>query len=376
MNKWVNIALVSVLLVVSIVNGVLYFQQSAKLNDTISQLDQLEGTVSGYGADISGLQGNVSTLEGGFAGLQNDLTILDDSFAGLQTDVANLDSGVTALQGSLLTLDGNFSALQGDFSLLEGDFSTLEVGVSALEGDFSILSSNFSGIESSVSTLESGVAALGEDVSALEAYDQAVINVAAMLEPSTVMLIADLGGGMFGAGSGVIVSSDGWVLTNWHVLFGAQDILVVFSDGTVYDGVMPHTEHDFFDLAMVKIDSNQNDFIPATLGSSDNVTVGEAVLAIGFPQSFTLDIPLTVSQGIVSATRIAFFDGMEYIQTDAATNPGNSGGPLVNLKGEVIGLNNWKFYLGMVGGERVFAEGLNFALPIDYAKSFIAGVIS
>ncbi|MFC1846751.1 trypsin-like peptidase domain-containing protein [Chloroflexota bacterium] len=389
MNKWVNIAVVSVLLVATIINGVLYFQESGKLNDTREELTTLEGVVSAFGVDISSLQGDVSTLEGGFAGLQTDVATLEGGFAGLQTDVATLEGGfaglqtdvatleggVSTLQGSVLTLEGGFTTLQGDFSTLSDGFSTLEDGVAAMEGNVAALGSDVSSLEGSIATLDGGVAALEDDVSALEARDQAVINVAAMLEPSVVMLLVDLGGGMFGAGSGVVISNDGWILTNWHVVTGALDIMIFLSDGTSYNSVMPHVEHLFLDLAMVKIDSSRTDFTAAALGSSADVTVGEEVLTFGYPYSFDLGIPVTVTRGIISAPRIAWFDSMEYIQTDAALGPGNSGGPLVNLQGEVIGLNNWKFYLGMVDGERVFAEGLNFAIPIDYAKSFIDSVI-
>ncbi len=376
MNKWLNIGLVSVLLVVSIFNGVMYFQQSSKLNDTQSQLEILEDTIYGFGADISDLQGNVSSLEGGFTELQGNLSTLEDDFSGLQTDVSNLDSDLTTVQGSVLTLEGGFTILQGDLSTLEGSFSTLEAGVATVENDLTALGGNVSSLEGSVATLDGSVAALGNDVSALEAYDQAVMNVTAMLEPSIVMFVVDLGGGMYGGGSGVIVSEDGWVLTNLHVVDGAESIMIIFSDGSFYEGEMPYIGHSSLDIAMVKINSSRTDFAAATLGSSADVTIGEGVLTMGYPQPFMLDIPLSVSSGVVSAVRYLWLDGQEYIQTDAATNPGNSGGPLVNLRGEVIGLNNWKHYLGdLDSGERVFSEGLNFAIPIDYAAGFVASVI-
>ncbi len=369
MNKWVSIGVVVVLLSATITNGVLYFQESGKLNDTRSQLTALEGVVSGLGEDLSTLQGDLSSLEGGFSDLQADFTNLEGNLTGLQTDVSNLDSDVTALQGSVLTLEGGLTGLQGDLSTLADGFSTLEGGVSLLESDVAALGGNVSSLEGSVATLNSGVAAL-------EAQSQAVINTAAMLEPSVVMIIVNLGGGMVTGGSGVIVSNDGWVLTNWHVLDGALDIIIVFSDGTFYDGVLPYVDQGYFDLAMVKINSSRTDFVAATLGSSADITIGEAVLTMGYPQLFMLDLPLSVAQGVVSAVRVFWLDGQEYIQTDAATNPGNSGGPLVNLKGEVIGINTWKYYLGELDtGERVFSEGLNFAIPIDTARDFVANVL-
>ena len=115
----------------------------------------------------------------------------------------------------------------------------------------------------------------------------------------------------------------------------------------------------------MKIDSRRTDFSDAVLGSSADVTVGEEVVVIGY----ALGLPgqATFTRGIVSAVRIDDFDGLEYIQTDAAINPGNSGGALVNLKGEVIGINTWIFVGEAIGS-------LGFAIPIDEAKPFIVEV--
>ncbi|NOZ63958.1 MAG: DegQ family serine endoprotease [Caldiserica bacterium] len=162
-----------------------------------------------------------------------------------------------------------------------------------------------------------------------------------------------------GLGSGVIVSSDGVILTNNHVVGDADKIRVTLYDGREFKaevkGKDPKT-----DLAVIKIKGRNLPY--AKLGDSDKIKVGEIVLAIGNP----FGLKSTVTQGIISAkgrsdVGIATYEN--FIQTDAAINPGNSGGPLVNLKGEVIGINTAIFTRS--GGYM----GVGFAIPINMAKS-------
>ena len=371
-RNWVTIIVVVALVAMTITNSVLYFQQNGKLSEAQSKLNimeynynAMEGNVSSLSSDVSSLEGDLSTLE---TNLGNDISTLENGITGLQGDVSNLSGNVSGLQSGLSSLEGDVSDVESGLNSLTGDFSALNSDFNALEGNVSDLQGDVSGLEGNVSSLEGAV-------SDLESYDQAMINVASMIEPSIVMIVADLGGGWFGSGTGVIVSSDGWILTNWHVLDGAQEIIIVLSTGETFDGVMPYEEHNYLDLAMVKIDSARNNFVPATLGSSSDTSVGEDVIAVGFPYSFNMGSPVTFTRGVVSAFRIDWMDGFEYIQTDASINPGNSGGALVNFNGEVIGINTWKYYLATVDSERLFAEGLNFAIPIDDAISFLEDVI-
>jgi serine protease Do len=157
-----------------------------------------------------------------------------------------------------------------------------------------------------------------------------------------------------GHGSGFIVSADGVVLTNAHVVANAAEVTVKLTDRREFKakviGSDPQT-----DVAILKIDAGN---LPTVkLGESDNVRVGEWVVAIGSPFGFEN----TVTSGIVSAKARALPDGtyVPFIQTDAAVNPGNSGGPLFNLKGEVIGINSQIY--SSTGGY----QGLSFAIPID-----------
>jgi S1-C subfamily serine protease len=163
------------------------------------------------------------------------------------------------------------------------------------------------------------------------------------------------------------------MLTNAHVLQGARTIEVILMNGTTYAATVIASDAGR-DLAIVEVISNRTDFPEAVLGLSTNITVGEGVVAIGYPLWPELEGQATFTKGIVSAIRnIDLYSGIstKYIQTDTAINLGNSGGPLVNLTGEVIGINTWTIRL--YGGE--IWEGLGFAIPIDDAKLFIQDTI-
>ena len=354
MNKWVVIPIVIILAVGTVTNGVFYLQESSKLKDTQSQLVAL-------GEDVSTLEGDVSTLEGGVSTLEGDFSTLEGGVSALEGNVSTLEGGVSALEG-------NVSSLGGDVSVLEGDVSTLGGNVSELEGDVSALGGNVATLEGGVSALEGDVATLEDGVSALAAHDRAVLDVVAMVAPSVVRIETDVG-----SGSGVIITNTGWVLTNEHVLEGSSSVDITLMSGETYAGGEIWW-HEFLDIAIIKIDSTRTDFPEAVLGSSADVTIGEEVVAIGY----ALGLPgqATFTTGIVSAVRIV--DSLEWIQTDAAVNGGNSGGPLVNLKGEVIGINTWGaldlYLIEDIPWIINRAQNLNFAVPIDDTQPFPAEV--
>jgi serine protease Do len=167
------------------------------------------------------------------------------------------------------------------------------------------------------------------------------------------------------SGSGVIISSDGYILTNNHVIDSAQQIQVIFADGSQQDATLVGTDQ-YSDLAVLKISGS----LPAVaiLGNSDALNPGETVIAIGSPLG---DFKNTVTVGVVSATGRSIDTGSGYsidglIQTDAAINQGNSGGPLVNLAGEVVAINT---LIIRSSGSGTVAEGLGFAIPINTARA-------
>ena len=167
-----------------------------------------------------------------------------------------------------------------------------------------------------------------------------------------------------GLGSGVVVNADGTILTNFHVVEGADKITVLMSDNKSFVAKIVGTDQPS-DLAVLKIDAENLPFL--TLGNSDNVRVGDIVLAIGNP----LGIGQTVTAGIISAKgrRTGLSDGSfeDFLQTDAPINRGNSGGALVNLNGELIGINSQILSGGSSGGN----IGIGFSIPSNMAKSVL-----
>lgn len=166
-----------------------------------------------------------------------------------------------------------------------------------------------------------------------------------------------------GAGSGVIVSADGTILTNAHVVDGADKITVLLSDNKTFEAKLIGTDKPS-DLAVLKIEAQNMPYL--TLGNSDNVRVGDIVLAIGNP----LNIGQSVTAGIISAKgrRTGLSDGQsfeDFLQTDAPINRGNSGGALVNLNSELIGINSQILSGGPSGGN----IGIGFSIPSNMAKS-------
>ncbi|MCC6544047.1 MAG: DegQ family serine endoprotease [Nitrospirae bacterium] len=166
-------------------------------------------------------------------------------------------------------------------------------------------------------------------------------------------------------GSGVIVTDDGYIVTNNHVVEGADEIKVVLSDRKEYVGKVVGADPKT-DLAIVKIKASD---LPAIVwGDSDNIEVGEFVLAIGSP----FGLNQTVTSGIISAkgrANVGIADYEDFIQTDAAINPGNSGGALVNIRGELIGINTAIFTRS--GGYM----GIGFAVPSNMAKSVMDSLV-
>ncbi|MCB1664182.1 MAG: trypsin-like peptidase domain-containing protein [Pseudomonadales bacterium] len=169
-------------------------------------------------------------------------------------------------------------------------------------------------------------------------------------------------------GSGVIVNNDGYVLTSLHVIEGAEDIEVRYGDNSSQTFISPARlvgSDTSTDLALLKIEGDDLPR-PIPIGSSDDVRVGDTVLAIGFP-SQELISQKSVSRGIVSALGIPQ-DGLpivDYIQTDAAINYGNSGGALINTRGELVGINS--FIYSQSGG----SDGIGFAVPINKAMGVV-----
>ena len=170
------------------------------------------------------------------------------------------------------------------------------------------------------------------------------------------------------SGSGFIITKDGYVVTNHHVVSNASSIKVTLYNGETYDATLIGSDSDY-DVAVLKI--NAEDLQPVTLGNSADVNVGDSVLAIGNPLG---ELTFSMSQGIVSSCNRAInVDGTPFnmIQVDCSINPGNSGGPLMNLYGEVVGIVSAKYS----SYSDTTVEGLGFAIPIGDVQAIITDIM-
>jgi S1-C subfamily serine protease len=161
--------------------------------------------------------------------------------------------------------------------------------------------------------------------------------------------------------SGTVLTNDGYILTNYHVIINANKITVITSDGIKYEAKVIGKDK-FSDIAVIKI--NTNNIIPAPFGDSLKSRAGDWAIAVGNP----LGLGNTVTFGIISSIdREVPMSNINFIQTDAAINPGNSGGPLANINGEIIGINS------AIAGR---AQGISFAIPINAAKEIAEQLIT
>ncbi len=205
-------------------------------------------------------------------------------------------------------------------------------------------------------------------VNAVEKVSKSLVNIA------SVRMMQDQLFRVFpvqGVGSGIIIDSRGHILTNNHVIDGTDRLRVTFGDSKQVSAKVVGTDEET-DLAVVRaeLNINSNDEItlqPANFGNSEDLKVGQIVMALGNP--FGLTGGPTVTAGIISSLNrnVQFDNGiLELVQTDAAINPGNSGGPLINTKGEVVAINTAKIPYG---------QGIGFAVPINTVKSILTDLV-
>jgi len=209
-----------------------------------------------------------------------------------------------------------------------------------------------------------------DDRALLDAYSRTVVSVVETVEPAVVSIAVGTRtggplGGRIGAASGVIITPDGYVLTNSHVVHDAAGLDVTLTDGRTFGAILVG-EDAATDLAVIRV--NASGLPAARLGVSATLQVGQLVIAIGNPLGFQS----TVSAGVVSAVGRAFRSTQgrlieNVIQTDVALNPGNSGGPLVDSRARVVGINTAVIAM---------AQGLSFAIPIDTAQWVVSQLLT
>ena len=213
-------------------------------------------------------------------------------------------------------------------------------------------------------------ASTSESMSVSEIYEQtskSVVEITSISSESTPFGQEEQAKGQ---GSGFVFDAEGHIVTNQHVVDGVQTVSVRFWDGSTYDGTVVGSDPST-DLAVVKVDAPANVLQPLALGNSDDLTVGEPVVALGSP----FGLEGTVTSGIVSAlhrqmTAPNNFTINDSIQTDAAINHGNSGGPLVNGAGEVVGVN------AQIESESGGSDGIGFAIPSKTIESIVPQIIA
>ena len=209
--------------------------------------------------------------------------------------------------------------------------------------DLAIITSQFKASSSELSELR-------KDVSNIQVKSQDFTGIIEEVIKSVVSVITDVS-----QGSGAIIRSDGYIVTNYHVIKDARRIRILTSEEKVYTASVIGISRSK-DIALLKIDETNLDFL--TLGDSDDVEPGQRVIAVGNPAG----LDFTVTEGIVSAINREDSAGNEYIQIDVPINPGNSGGPLISIKKEIIGINNFK-----IGG----FEALGFALESNTVEEVV-----
>jgi len=242
-------------------------------------------------------------------------------FVSLKDNIGVLDTKLNSTKGELQDkINENYMLSQGQLSDLRSTLVETEKSLSEQVSEIkATTSADFSGI---IETVVEGIVSIKTDVA---------------------------------QGSGFIITSDGYIVTNTHVLAGAHFSQAITYDSKVRDATLiGYSVED--DIALLKI---EGEFDYLKFGDSDDLKVGEKIIAVGNPYGLSF----SVSEGIISAlNRVGLNNKEVYIQTDVALNPGNSGGPMINTKGKVVGVNNFKI---------TSAESLGFAMESNYAEDLI-----
>jgi 2-alkenal reductase len=269
--------------------------------------------------------------------------------------------------GTLLYTNFFQTDIEGKDPAARQEIAGLQSTITALTGEIDKLKTNTGTVNITYSNVES------EITKVVDTVGPAVVTVTANIPTTSTYFWFQTNYNSTSMGSGVIISEEGYILTNNHVVDGATELSVELADGTIYPAKLISTD-EFTDLAVLKAEGTMP--AVAKLGESNNLKSGETVVAIGSPLG---NFKNTVTVGVVSATGRFLQNDQGYqmenlIQTDAAINQGNSGGPLVNLAGEVVGIN-----VMIVRGSSTtstYAEGLGFAIPSDTARLIADQIIA
>ncbi len=266
---------------------------------------------------------------------------------------ANLDTLKVSMEASDKALDKKISDVDKS---LASQTSSLNTKISGLKEDTDKSTKTLSDLIKEVerqSNIE--LERVKRDIDTVSVSAGDFSNIIQKVLPSVVSVLTDKG-----QGSGAFISDDGYVVTNYHVIQNANKLRIYTYDKETFDANLIGTDISL-DIAVLKINAT---YTPLEFDDSNEVKVGEKVIALGNPGG----LDFTVTEGIVSATgRKISSNGIGYLQIDVALNPGNSGGPLVNSRGKIIGINNLK-----LGGD---FEALGFAIPSNVVNDIVDNII-
>ena len=332
-KNWLLGVAVGVLVAGTSING--YVIQSVR-----GALSEAEQRAASLGAELETANTGFDDMKESLGTLRDSFAVLGDSFAGLGAEVEKMQQELGSMGTASTTLNSDLDGLQERIDGINSAITSIQLDVSNIQGSELQLNSNLT------------------EMTAPSEISMSML--AALVEPSIVRVDTDKG-----SGSGTIISATGYVLTNYHVIDGADKIRCSLITGEVVEASVISTIKSR-DLAIVRLDSNRDDFPFLQLGYG-GVNTGDPILAAGFPLGELLPGPASFSSGIVSAIR-TLSDGCDYYQIDAAINPGNSGGALVNMRGEIVGII-CAVVVDASGGP---TENLALAVPISAAKMMIA----
>lgn len=317
----------------------------ANIGWNINTRNQLER----HTEDIASLTGAIQSIDYNIGGLQSLIS-------GLKDNLSVIDTGLTGVSDRVNEIELRDAVFNANIANLKDDISSLTGSISSMGKNLETLSNNINTMQTELSTYQ--------------ANNRPWSEILAVVEPAAVRLNVQIPGGS-ARGSGAIISNKGYVLTAYHVIEDATSITASLESG-LYFPVSVVVVDSGRDIALLKIVSERTDFSFINLGSSGNTKLGEEVVAIGYPLSYYLNGQATCTAGIISGYRV--LSGYNFIQTDAALAPGNSGGPLINKNGEIIGVNT--DIVRDLLGDITVGEGLNFAVPIDEVKGLLQDYIS
>lgn len=224
------------------------------------------------------------------------------------------------------------------------------------------------GVDAGAQDAEAGAADAGEaDAGKGASLEKTPAELFKMLAPTVVTIFAKAGADMQGSGTGFVIDESGTIATNHHVIAGAQQLRIKFHNGALFDSVELLVDDGALDLALLRIDPKKYsdagpgpEMVTVKLGDSDKVVVGERAISIGNP----LGLEHTLTDGLISSRRV--YEGRHWIQMSVPVSPGNSGGPLFNMRGEVIGVTT-----AQIGAGFGRAQNLNLAVPVNELRKLI-----